>query len=162
MSILVKYANEIAEEMNRKLEDKEFTKFFKTASLEKTSGQVLENFKKDIDVAAQNGTDLEQVYSKHVGALAQEDNKEPGTVNEARKYMESKSKLPGQRQPGMAFPEADDCCCGDGTVSSPQEITAVEFTLNKLISIANALDSRGFNKLATIIDDTIKEISTLK
>ena len=150
MSIFNKYANEIAENMAKTLNDVEFTKLFKTASFEKTAGQALEAFKKDVDVASNDGQDLELVYTKHLGTLSKEENTEPGTISKAREYMAGK-------QLGMALPPAGNLCmdCGD---MSPQEVVAAQFVLANLTKIADALDNKGFSKLANIIDETMKSV----
>ena len=40
-----------------------------------------------------------------------------------------------------------------------KEIVAAEFTINHLVKIADALDMRGFKKLADMIDKTAKNIA---
>lgn len=162
-SLMVKYANEIAETMAKSLGDEEFTKLFKTASVEKTAGPVLEAFKKEIDKAILNRTNLELVYSKFVNPemqpnLTTEENKEPGTIVKAREYMSGKA-------PGMIMPEANDDCmtadCMEGMMAE-DEIVAAEFTLGHLAKIADVLDNRGFNRLANILDETMQKIASQK
>lgn len=154
-SLKIKYANEMIESMAKSLGDEEFTKLFKSASLEKIAGQALDAFKKDADMAVQAGTDLELVYTKHLGALQQEENTTPGTIEQARRYMASKAATPGHRQPGQVMPEADDCCMDTG-----KEMVAAEFAVEHLVKIADALDKQGFETLANYIDVTIEHITS--
>lgn len=164
-SLKVKYADEIVDEMVRLLdtpEFKEMEQIRRTAALQKEAGPAFEAFKKDVDVAAGAGTDLELVYSKHANALAQEDNTEPGTVQKAREYMAEKGR---GKQPGLAMPPAtegtlaDDVCaeCDD-----PRVMAAVEFTLKHLVKVADALDGRGFAELAGLVDEAIEKIASKK
>jgi ketol-acid reductoisomerase len=164
-SLLVKNANEIAESMAKSFSNEEFTKLFKMSEFKKLSGQALENFKKAIDVAVQKGTDLELVYTNHLGDLQKEENVEEGTITKARQYMSEKAKTPGHRQPGMTMPQADDKeCMSDDCMkmAKDQEIIAAEFVLSHLAKIADVLDGHNFKKLANILDETMQKISFQK
>lgn len=153
-SLKIQYANEIAESMAKSLGSEEFTKIFKTASIEKEAGVALETFKKDVDVAVSKGTDLELVYTKHLGALQKEENAEPGTINKARAYMAEKAR---GKQPGMAYPEADDECCSMD--SDDKMDVAADFALEHLVKVADALDNKGFVEFAEIIDEALQKVA---
>ena len=154
------YADEIARAMAKSLGDEEFTKMFKSASVTKVAGAALEAFKKAVDIAVQAGKDLEGVYTSHQGALTTEENAEPGTIEKARAYMAEKARTPMHRQPGMAFPQAADGCVGQDCVESQMQMAAAEFALTHLSKIADALDGKGFDKFASIIDEAMKKISS--
>lgn len=160
-SLKSQYANEIAEAMAKSLGNEEFSKIFKGAELIKWAGAALENFKHDVDVAVQAGTDLEQIYTKHLGALQTEENVEPGTITKARAYMAEKAATPGHRQPGQSFPEADDECMSSDCMEmmvDDKEIVAAEFALKHIAKIADALDGQGFSRLANILDKAMENI----
>lgn len=165
MSLRMKYANDIAEAMASSLQDTEFTGIFKAAALEKFAGQAFDAFKADVDaeVAAARAEkraigDLRAIYTKHLPALQQEENTEPGTLNKAQAYMASVAKTPGgTQQPGTTFPPAaDDECvnCDD-----PQTTIARNFTIEKLVKLADTLDAKGFIGLASALDETIQKIA---
>jgi hypothetical protein len=155
-SLKVKYADETMDAMMKILDSTEFKEIYRTASFQKEAGPAFETFKKEIDAAAGLGTDLELVYTKHVNALAQEDNVEPGTVQKAREYMAEKAK---GKQPGMVMPLADDTCaeCLDA-----KTLAALDFALKHLVKVADALDGKGFVDLASIIDETIQKVASKK
>jgi len=156
MSLKLNYADEIADAMAKLLGDSEYNEIFRTASLQKTAGPALEAFKKDVDAAVVEGTDLELIYSKHVNTLAQEENVEPGTVGAAREYMAEKAK---GVQPGMTVPKADDTCaeCLD-----PNTLAALNFTIKHLVKIADALDGKGFVELAAVVDEAAEKVASKK
>lgn len=155
-SLKVKYADETMDAMMKILDSTEFKEIYRTASLQKEAGPAFEAFKRDIDAAVTAGTDLELVYTKHVNALAQEDNREPGTVDKARQYMAEKAR---GKQPGMTVPMADDTCaeCLDA-----KTLAALDFALKHLVKIADALDGKGFTDLAGVVDETIEKMASKK
>ena len=167
-SLLIKNANEIAEAMAKTLGDTEFTNMFKTASLEKVAGPVFEAFKVAVDAAVKAGTDLEQVYTTHLGMLQKEENTEPGTIDKARAYMAEKARTPGHRQPGQSFPQAADAepCmsadCMESMMADDKEKVAANFALSHLAKIADTLDKQGFERLANYIDVTMEHIASKK
>ena len=159
-SLKVKYADETMDAMAKILDSAEFKEIYRTASFHKEAGPAYVAFTKDVDAAAAAGTDLELIYSKHSPALAQEDNTEPGTVQNARQYMAEKGK---GKQPGLTVPEpmeAKDAECAECLDS--QSLAAVEFTLKHLVKIADALDGKGFASLAGVIDEAIEKVASKK
>lgn len=162
-SLMVKYANEIAETMAKSLSNEEFTRIFKTAANEE--GPALKNFKTAIDQAIQRGEDINLVYNNWLAKLQEEDG-QFGSIEKAKQYMAQKASTPGHRQPGHVFPEADDECltadCMEGMMANDEEKIAAEFTLNHLAKIADVLDSRGFSKLANALDETMQKITSQK
>lgn len=164
-SLLTKYADEIANEMTKTLENDGFVSMFKQASMEKTAGVALEAFKRDVDVAIEQGTDVNLVYTKHLGLLQKEENVEAGTIEKAREYMASKAVTPEHRQPGQVMPEADDECMSSDcmeTMADDKTIIAADFALNNLAKIADTLDGQGFEKLASIIDEAMVIVAAVK
>lgn len=156
---MLKYAEEIMTNMTKTLDDKEFTDLFKMAELEKTAGVALEAFKKDVDAAVEAGTDLELVYTKHLGMLQKEENAEPGTITKARQYMAEKA---AGKQPGMTYPSADDECKSADCMECPGQTVAAEFALGHLVKIADALDTQGFDVIASIIDEAVEKVAKYK
>jgi len=162
MSLKNNYADEILESMSKALDSEEYKTMFKTASLVKEAGPALEAFKKDVDVNV-GKVDLEQIYTKHLTALTQEENTEKGILNQAREYMASVSASKGgAKQPGMAFPpaSADDteCACDESMAIN----TAADFAIGQLVKVADALDKKGFDVLASTIDEAIEKVAAKK
>jgi hypothetical protein len=159
MSLKVRYADEIVEAMASQLQDESFMGVFqKEASLRREAGAALVAFKKDEDAGVQVGTDLDKIYTKHLPSLQAEENKEQGTISEARKYMAEKARTPGHRQPGLAYPEADDDACEcDGKMG-----VAADFALQHLVKVADALDKHGFATLANELDEAMQKIAAKK
>ncbi len=183
-SLKAKYSNEIAEEMERLLNNKEFVGIFnKTASLDKEAGSALEAYKKDLE-AAKDEAAVKAAWTKHTSALEAEENKEEGAISAAKKAQAAKAK--SLQLPGYSVPMANDgqhaedegCVsadCSEGLMAKDtcpeccktecqcsKEEKAAEFTLNNLIKIADALDGRGFNTLANMVDDVITKVSKKK
>jgi hypothetical protein len=171
-SLKVQYADEIAEAMLKTLDDAEFSSMFKTASLDKIAGAAFTAFKTDIDaeVASRKtggqSKDYNEIYTQHLSALEGEENTEPGTITKAREYISTASQTPGARQPGNVMPADDVCACTCKDKVETCEVcgkkVASEFALAHLSKLANALDNRGFNQIADIIDETIEKISKNK
>jgi hypothetical protein len=152
--------------MSKYLEDEESMKIFRTASMNKKAGVALETFKKDIDALPEpkkeKGAEMEAIYTKHLDALQKEENIEPGTITKAREHMA------GTGTPGMGMPPADDkemtekdeeeCVyCMDEKTS-----VALDFTVNNLVKLADALDSNGFSGIANLLDEAIEKVAAKK
>lgn len=154
MGISVKshYADEITEAMVNILNDGEFKQIHKTAGFTKEAGPALETFKQELAVS----DDIDGVWTKHLPALQQEENLEPGVLQLAVDAKEARAKELGK--PGYTVPRLAD----DEEMADDNFTVAADFAMDHMVKLADALDNRGFSVLASAVDETIEKISKYK
>ncbi len=161
-------ANEIAESLAKILGDEEFNTFYKSAALKIEAGKALDSYKSALSTVKDKPS-LDKAWNDYVDAVAQEE----GTLNEMTKLQAQKAKelgLPGYSSPaddmcahdqeGCAedceCPEECKCKCTDGMM------VASNFAIKHMIKLADVLDSKGFEGLASLVDESIQKIAAKK
>lgn len=165
-SLKIQYADEIAEAMAQALGND----FIKTAG-----GSALMAYQADL-ANAKDENDLKLIWNKHMDALNQEESTDEALKLQAEKAHEL--GLHGYATPGLA--DDKDVCelCGQKIYKDDelpveeeepelmacdgQTTAAANFAMNHLVRIADALDGKGFGKIANVIDKTLEKLAKYK
>lgn len=104
-----------------------------------------------------------KIWNENLADIQAQENKEPGFLERAADLRDSYMVPKRAADDGAAEQPCDDCE-EQAAQDQPDAHTAlaIDFAMDHLVKIADALDNKGFAGVASIVDETIEKLAAKK